>query len=653
MTSLKVILPLNSKYLKSRSLSEALVDRMKLVGHPEFTSRNRLAAFLSRFRADEDGGKSEEAQKSRVASKILGRVTVKPVKQSNLIQISMQATDPTTAGKILQGYVDLYLERNLEKRKQESLQAAEWLKGELERVDKKLRESQLVLLDFVIDHGIVDSKEGALAEVLKVVNKTMEGHVKSEEARARMQAMNQQNVKEEAAMLLPKEVNNEYLGKLKQDLAMLESEYTQMRGIYAPNYPKVRMLDKKIRFLREKIATIEKNLVSSALDMAKREEILLKGSFDQAKKEASRVRSLEGQYASLKKDVDTGTEFQKILLKEYKQTDIRARTISNDIRIVDRPSVPTSPSWPKKRLFLLVGCVIGLVSGIAAAFVVDQFDDTVQSPREIDTSFRVKRLGTVPHFGKLAANLDRGKTFITPPYEFLAYDHPKTAISDAIRNIQASIFLSNPDLPVQCMLVTSASPSEGKTLIAASIASVLTAGKRKKVVIADADLRKPRVHTIFGNGDSKLGLSAFLTDTSVKISDLIHRHRIPGLFYITAGSTLDDPFLLLQSDRMVEAIEELRKGFDYIVIDCPPVLGLPDVPVICGKADGVVMVARQGQVGRQELKDAMEALTSVAGCRLLGVVMNMAYAPGWSGYGSRYGSHYYYGYHHKYYSRPA
>ena len=192
-------------------------------------------------------------------------------------------------------------------------------------MDKKLREAQVALLDFVVDYGILDSKDGGLAQVLNLVNKTMEGHVKSQEARARMQAMDQQNVQEEAALMLPKEVNNEYLGKLKQELAMMESESTQMRGVYSSNYPKLLMLDKKIKFLREKITAIEKNVVSSALDMAKKEEQLLKGSFDQAKKEAERVRSLEAQYASLRKDVDTGTEFQKILLKEYKQMDIRAR----------------------------------------------------------------------------------------------------------------------------------------------------------------------------------------------------------------------------------------------------------------------------------------------------------------------------------------
>ena len=100
------------------------------------------------------------------------------------------------------------------------------------------------------------------------------------------------------------------------------------------------------------------------------------------------------------------------------------------------------------------------------------------------------------------------------------------------------------------------------------------------------------------------------------VSDLIHPHRIPGLFYITAGSMLDDPYLSLQSERMTKAIEELRKVFDYIIIDCPPVLRLPHVPIICNKADGVILVARQGHVGRHESKEAMDTLTTVPGCNL-------------------------------------
>ncbi|HTY23042.1 MAG TPA: Wzz/FepE/Etk N-terminal domain-containing protein, partial [Desulfomonilaceae bacterium] len=274
--------------LKSPTLAEALVGRMNLTEHPEFTSQGWLTRFLTWFSINGNWESSEEDRKSRVANKMLKRLTAQPVKQSNLILVKIDATNRAFAGQLLQNYLDLHLQSNLEKKRQDSLQAAQWLKDELEKADKKLRHAQVALLDFIVDNRIVDSKDGALAEILTLVNKTMEGHVKSQEARAKVQAMDQQNVQEDSAILLPKEVNNEYLGRLKQELAMMESEYTQMRGLYAPNYPKLIMLGKKIKFLRENILTSEKNLVSSALNMAKTEEMLLKGSFDQATKEASR-----------------------------------------------------------------------------------------------------------------------------------------------------------------------------------------------------------------------------------------------------------------------------------------------------------------------------------------------------------------------------
>jgi len=553
----------------------------------------------------------------------------------------MDATSPQKAATLLQNYIGIYLENNLEKRRTESLQAAGWLQEELKSVEKKLRTAQVDLLDFVVDHGIVDSKEGGLAQVINILNKKMEGHIKSEEARAKVQALEDQTASDES-ILLPKDIaNNEYIGKLKQELALMESEYTQMRGLYSPNYPKLRMLEKKIKFLTERISTMEKNLVSSALSSAKKEEKILEGSYESGKREVARVRSLEAEYSNLKKEVETNTEFQKILLKEYKQMDIRARTITNDIKTVDRPSIPVSPSWPRKKLFLLIGALIGLTAGITGAFVIERLDNTLQTPREIDVDFSVNRLGIVPDVAKLPSShqlIESGS-----PYEFLAFTAPKSPLSDAIRNIQASIFLANPGHATKCLAFSSATPAEGKTLIAVSMATVLTSGKNKRVVIVDADLRRPRLHKVFGEQEPGYGLSSVFNGNGPGFDALIRTEaKVPGLSYVTSGPIPDDPALILQSDRASEFFTYLKESFDYVIIDCPPILGMADTPTICLQADGLIMVARQGHVGRDELKEAMKVITSAKACPILGVVMNMAYAPGASRYAYRYASRYYY-----------
>ena len=562
----------------------------------------------------------------------------------------MDATSPAFANEMLRNYLNLYLEFNLEKRRKENLEASAWLKEELATVEKKLMESQAELVGFLIDNGIVASSTATgVSPVMDLLNKTMDTHTKSREARLRMQALKEQKASDQGASL-PKDVNTEYVGKLKEQAALFESEYSQMKGLYSADYPKMGMLNQKIKFLKERISEIEKGIVTSALNTAKKEESLFKGSVDLAKDEANRVKALDAQHLLLKKDVETNEEFHKIILKEYKENDIKARTINNNVRVVDLPSKPHKPRWPKKSLFLLIGSLIGLVGGIAAAFVVERLDNTVQTPEEIERDFKVRRLGIVPDLDDLKKL--QGTELTATPYEFIAHGRPKSPMSDAIRNIQTSIFLSNAHRPVRCMVVSSPNPSQGKTLISVSIATVLCSGD-KKVVIIDADMRKPRIHRVFGHRDPGRGLSTLLGSKSSQVSHALRAHSIKGLFYITAGQAVSDHLPLLQSKNMTKLVDHLKRTFDYIIFDSPPILGFSDTPILCTYADGLIMVAKQGHVGRDELREAINETSSVTGCEILGVVLNKAHAPGAYGYGYRYGLRFGSGYYHgnyKYYS---
>jgi capsular exopolysaccharide synthesis family protein len=643
--------------LQSTTLAETVVTQMNLLESPEFSSsdswltRLALAPVSWLFGSDQElDDKDREAAKAiLVTDQLLKRVSVNPVKTSNLAQVTMTGKSRASANQMLRTYLDIYLKKNLETRREESLEAAKFLQEEMAKVEKKLMDSQAELVGFLIDNGIVvSSTETGVSPVMDLLNKTMEGHAKSREARLRMQALNEQKVSEQGSAL-PKDVSTEYIGKLKEQLALFESEYSQMKGIYSPHYPKMAMLAQKIKFLKGRIVEIEKSVVASSLDTARTEETLFKGSVDLAKAEANRVKALDAQHMLLKKEVETNEEFHKIILREYKENDIKARSTSNNVRIIDPPSIPLRPSWPKKSLFLLVGSMIALIGGLAAAFIAERVDNTIQSPDEIERDFRLPRLGVVPDVNRSEELQESGLSPI--PYEFLAHHRPKSPMSDAIRNIQTSILLSNTAHPVRCMVVSSPSPSQGKTLISTSIASVLCSGD-KKVVLVDADLRKPRVHKVFDHREPGTGLSSLLCGNGVDLSQALHAHSIKGLFYITAGPQVSNHLPLIQSDRMQELVAELRRRFDYIVVDSPPILGFSDTRILCTHADGLIMVAKQGEVGRDELRDAINATSFVNGCAILGVVLNKAHPPGGS-YGYRYGFRYASGYYYrnyKYYS---
>jgi polysaccharide biosynthesis transport protein len=651
--------------LKSRPLAEAVVTSMNLLekedagtkGFSLFRVPSYLWQKISGSFKDDSQANSTDAKKdiklSVLADSLTGSVVAKPVKTSNLLELSTTSTSPIMARDLLKHYLETYLSFNLEKRRSESVQSEQWLKEEGNKVEGKLREAESKLLDFSVDHGLVVSTEGALGQVMGLLNRRVEGQIRSEETKLRAQVRKETKYADSDGKSSG-EANQTYINKLKEDLAKQEAEYTQMQGVYSANYPKMVLQARKIKFLENRIAEIEKDLATGAVESAVKVEKLMTGSVEQTKQEVSRVKGLEAEYSILKKEVETNSEFLKLIMKEAQEMGIKARTISNNMVIVDPPSLPRSPSWPKKKLILMIGLVAGLLGGVASAFVWEQMDDTLQNPDHLTRSLHVRRLGIVPDVAKTGTYEENELT--EGAVEFLAYYRPKTPISDSIRNLQMSIFFSFPGYDIRCLAISSSLPSEGKTLLAVSFASLLCSGGSKRAIVVDLDMRKPRIHSVFGVPRNTPGMANLLNGNgdAMDLSDVIHAHTIPGLYFVASGPVPSDSVSLLHSHKLKKILDELRSTFDYVVIDCPPILGFPDAPILSRYTDGLVIVARQGYVGKNEITEAIDQVSSVDGANVLGVVFNRAHAPALYGYGYKYGYRYgghYYHQSYKYYHR--
>lgn len=644
--------------LKSRGLAEDFLTQANLWDTPQavLSENEGLKAAArwvrSTFRQvmgtpeGQSGPDTSLDRQNRMINSLVKSIEVKRVRDADLAEVSLESNDPVMAQKLLQDYLNLYLQRNLEKRRNDQIQGSAWLKTELEKVQQKLMKSESTLLEFITENGMV-SRDGGYGDVMQLVNKSLERVRQSQETRIRMESMNTQTDSEPGASLA-KAPGGQLLGALKNQLAQLESEYSDLGGLYSPSSPKMTMLNKRIQFLKNKIAEAETTAMTSALDQARNEERFLKETLDEAKKEAARINALEAKLALLKKDVDADRQFYNMILKEYKEMDIRAGTMFNNLTVVDAPRQPTEPIRPRTMFNLLIGALIGLAGGMIAAAVVDGMDNTIRSPRDIETDLRVRRLGIVPDLSKELKG--RNASLTGSGCELLAHDDPRSPLSDAIKNIQTSLFLAHPTDHVGSMIVSSATPSEGKTFISVSIATVLSSGSNKKTLLVDADLRKPRIHKVFGRKHTGPGLSTLLTADNVKLKDVVHSHRIPRFFYMTSGPVPVDPVSLLKSERMAHLFDYLSRIFDYIVFDSPPVLGFADTQILCRYTDGMIMVAKQGHVARQELREAMSRITSIQGGKVLGVVLNKANPRG-GRYG--YGGYYYYSKNYKYYARAS
>jgi polysaccharide biosynthesis transport protein len=398
----------------------------------------------------------------------------------------------------------------------------------------------------------------------------------------------------------------------------------------------VSILRKKIEFLREKIDNLEKNAVEAALDSAKKQEQMHREVFDAAKKKAINVNTLGVQYAVLKKEVEINEQLYQILLKKSKEIELNSLIVGNNVSVVDPPSTNPAPVKPNRSLILILGSCFGLLGGVLAALFLEQMDVKVRTAREIEKKLSVPSLGLVPDIRKHKKHERFSPA--SADFPFLSHDAPTAMVSDAVRNVKTSLLLASPGSTIETMVVASALAGEGKTFIAVSIATAMSSGN-KRVLVVDADLRNPSLAGIFGQPSNRPGLANLLAGDGVDLSQVIRRSRVPGLYYIPAGPEPPNPAELLESERLPQIISRFRETFDFVIFDAPPIMGFSDVQLISTNVDGVLLVVQQGRVPMEILQEAKNLVTMTRG-RIFGAVLNMTDGV----FPHYYGAHrYYYG----------
>ncbi len=644
-----------TEILKSRSLAKALVERMELEKSPHFRENHKsglVSSLIMRLLPDDLVNSwvaetpSQESRAGHLATQIQNALTVERLGYSRLLKLSYEDKDPVFARDLLTNYIQIYLEQNLNKRRKVSETARDWLNSEMQKVEKKLVQSLASLVNFTNRHGFV-SLDDASSHTVTFFNRAAEELVKSKEQRVQLEAALNKDSASWSAAGIPNEARPPALTDFKAKLSQLEAQYAQMQEVYAEDYPKMAMLRKQMDFLKAKIQRMEESVVHAALNTAKNQEVLHQEAFDRAKKEAMNVNSLGVEYAILKKEVETNEQLYRILLQKSKEMDLNAQLIGNNAAVVDPPTVPLIPVRPKKGFIVLVGAAIGLIAGILSAFLLDQLDNTVRTTLDLEKGLKLPSLGAVPDIKSLRNR--NGSQGDLKSVELVAYDSPKSPVSEAIRNIKTSIFLSMPAASINSLVVSSAMPAEGKTFIAVSIASVISS-RQKRVLIVDADLRRPRVGQIFGCRRDAAGLTTLLTKNDVSLKKVIQRSRVPGLYFLSSGPLPPNPGGLLESERMRSLSDRFCDIFDLVVFDSPPVVGFADAQILAARADGVILVAKEGHVPLELLRQAKASMLLTKG-KILGVVLNMARAGGYGyGYYGKYGYRSRYYYYHDYYA---
>jgi capsular exopolysaccharide synthesis family protein len=299
-----------------------------------------------------------------------------------------------------------------------------------------------------------------------------------------------------------------------------------------------------------------------------------------------------------------------------KEAGVSAGITAGNIQIVDQAEAPTYAFKPNKRLNLFLAAIVGLFLGVGLAFFIEYLDNTVKTPEDVEQLIRLPSFGMIPEIGyERRRRLDRKMLY---PVELITHDHPGSILSEAYRNVRTSILLSFSEKPPKTIAVSSANPAEGKTTTVVNTAIALSqTGAR--VLIVDADMRKPRLHTVLGRGNG-VGLSNFLSGNAA-LRSVVKKSRVPNLYYVPSGPIPPNPSELLGSNIFKGMMEMLGGKFDHIVLDSPPVLGFADSIIVSTSADGVVLVVLSGKTPRDTLQRARHVLHQV-NAKILGVVIN-------------------------------
>lgn len=622
--------------IQSRAVAEAVVRRLNLGDHPAFNGElqqrdlfaglRQLSAMLltpvatgvrqlftgdTADLADEPVSDQASLEMRRLVGALQGALTVTPIRASNLIEVSFESLDRELSAAVANAVADAYLELSARKRFELSSGAESYLKREIAELQAQLETSEKDLYAFARQNQVVDleDKNNIIATRLTELNINL-SKVQAERiaAESLYRQLAQANVES-----LPAVLQDARITDLRGQLSTLRGEYAKMGQTYKAEYPRMQELQEQMDDVRKTLAQELGNLVESLevnyQQLTDREERLT-AAVEQQKQDLLDLQDRAVQYNILKREWETNRQLYSGLLERMKEVGVAAGMERDTASVIDRALVPESPFSPSLSRNLAIATVLGLMGGIGLALLLNLLDNSVRDPEEIERLVHLANLGLVPR-----VNLKAQPTNI--PVELMAHYQRDQGLSEAYRSIRTSLMFATPGGAPKVLMVTSATPGEGKTTSIVSLGIVL-AQTGASVLLIDGDLRKPRLHKVF-NVPRGPGLTEYLVQ-----GDMDHFYATPveNLTLMASGTPPPNPAELLSSGATDRMFEEMSKRFDYVLIDSAPVMGLADPIVLSTKVKGVLLVSGSGIVSRGALREAVKRLRAVD-APLVGSLLNL------------------------------
>jgi len=603
------------------------------------------------------------------------------VKDTRLIEISFRHTNPQLAAFVVNSIGETFVTANQNKRSGTNRKTSDFLQKRITDLQSEIRSDELELSELQKNIGILktDGEQTIVIDRLAGLNKQLleaENKRKNAEAQyvaikdspeainALAEAENQRIIQDrELAILSVRNETQKKIADFRSQRAKLLEEYkesapeiveidTQIRSLEGSLTKLVEDNTQKIQVLKERTAKLLVDNLRTKYVQAKNEEDQIRAAYDKQYNEAQVQNSGAVRLKLLEQTIETNRGFLDNIRKQQSSNDVASQGSDNNISVEGFAIPPEQPVSPSRVMTVMAALFLSTLFGMGLALFLEYLDDTIRTTEEIETYLQLPALAAIPTIDSIpkrrlllvGASGEDGEE--PPNSELLIYADSRSSLSEAYRQLRTSILLSTAGHAPKSLLITSSLPSEGKTTTATNTAISL-AQTGAKVLIIDADMRRPRLHSVFNieNGD---GLSTILSTelSETDILNVIKHDEGTKLNMLTSGPIPPNPAELIGSEQMANLLKLLSQHFTHVVVDSPPITSFTDGVLIASMVDGVILVVHAGKSSRQVVRRARQLLQDV-GAKIFGVVLNNVNLSSQDNY------YYYQSYYHRSNYRPS